>query len=472
MRDYQLFLQGQWRSGSGGAVKSVINPATEQPVARVACASEGDLDDALDAAAASASSWRRMPAQERGRILLQAAAILRSKIDAVSVAYSEEQGKTIAEARTEFLRAVDTLVWNGEQAETLCAPFPVSEGRWVTPEPAGVVAAFVPWNYPAVITARKLGPALAAGCAVILKAAEEAPAPVAAIVASLQESGIPPGVLSMVFGDPPAISKRLLASPKVRVVSFTGSTRIGRELARLAADQLQRCILELGGHAPVIVLDDADLDNAVPAITAYKFAGAGQSCNAPSRIFVQQSIYEKFVDKLTNAARSIRIGAGYEPDTQMGPMTTSRGVATMERLATDAVTRGATVTTGGRRLDRQGYFWPPTILRDVAPASEILREEPFGPLLPVLPFATVDDAVAMANANRYGLAAYVLGGETQAARDIADALAVGSVGINQLAGVAPHVPIGGLNESGYGYEGGAEGFRGFQSLKAISEKRS
>jgi succinate-semialdehyde dehydrogenase/glutarate-semialdehyde dehydrogenase len=256
------------------------------------------------------------------------------------------------------------------------------------------------------------------------------------------------------------------------VVSFTGSTRVGRELARLATDHLQRCILELGGHAPVIVLEDVDLDKAVRAIASYKFGGAGQSCNAPSRIFVQASVYEKFVDKLTSAAESIRVGAGTDPDTQMGPMANSRGLATMERLTADAVTRGAIVTTGGKRLNRQGYFWPPTILRDVPPTAEILQEEPFGPLLPVLPFAAVDDAVALANANRYGLAAYVLTDVSGTAAHIAGALAVGAVGINHLAGVAPHVPVGGLNDSGYGYEGGAEGFRSFQSLKAISEKRA
>jgi succinate-semialdehyde dehydrogenase/glutarate-semialdehyde dehydrogenase len=413
-----------------------------------------------------------MPAKGRARVLLRAADILRTKIDVASTSYSEEQGKTIREARTEFLRAVDTLIWNGEQAEPLCARVVLSEGRSVIPEPAGVVAAFIPWNYPAVITARKLGPALAAGCPVVLKAAEEAPAAAVAIVSSLQEAGVPPGVLSMVFGDPPALSKRLLASPKVRVVSFTGSTRVGRELARLATDRLQRCILELGGHAPVIVLEDADLDETVRTIADYKFAGAGQSCNAPSRIFIQAPVYEKFVDKLTSAANAIRVGAGNDPDTQMGPMANSRGLATMERLTADAVTRGATVTSGGRRLNRPGYFWPPTILRDVPPASEILQEEPFGPILPVLPFAAIDDAVAMANANRYGLAAYVLSNQRETAARVAGALAVGSVGINHLAGVAPHVPVGGLNDSGYGYEGGAEGFRGFQSLKAISEKAS
>ena len=321
-----------------------------------------------------------------------------------------------------------------------------------------------------MLTARKLGPALAAGCTVILKAAEEAPAAAVAVVASLEEAGIPPGVVSLVFGDPPAISKRLLASPKVRVVSFTGSTRVGRELARLATDQLQRCILELGGHAPVIVLEDADLDKAVRAIADYKFAGAGQSCNAPSRIYVQAPLYEPFVDKLTGAAKCIRVGAGNDPESRMGPMATARGIAMMERLTADAVSRGATATTGGKRLDRPGYFWPPTILRDVPSAAEILREEPFGPLLPVVPFAAIDEAVAMANANRYGLAAYVLTNQKEAAERVAQALAVGAVSINHLAGVAPHVPVGGRNDSGYGYEGGVEGFRGFQSLKALSER--
>jgi succinate-semialdehyde dehydrogenase/glutarate-semialdehyde dehydrogenase len=471
MRDHYLFLRGEWRSSSDGEFKAVINPATEQAVARVACATSRDVDEALAAAVDSARAWRSVAAEARGRVLLRAADILRSRIDAASVILSEEQGKTIAEARGEFLRAVETLTWNGEHAGALCEPVFAGEARLLLPEPAGVVAAFVPWNYPAVLTARKLAPSLAAGCPVILKTAEEAPGAAVAIVNALQEAGIPPGVLSLLFGDPPAISRQLLASPVVRVITFTGSTRVGRELAGRASAHLQRCILELGGHAPVIVLKDADLEGAVHAIADYKFECAGQSCNAPSRVFVHASVYEPFVQKLAAVTQAIRVGPGNDPTTQMGPMASPRGLESMERLSADAVRRGATIVTGGNRLRRTGYFWAPTILRDVPQAAAIMHEEPFGPVLPIAPFAQTDDAVKMANASCYGLAAYVFSAATDTAEEIAAALSVGTVGINQLKGVAPDVPTGGLNDSGYGYEGGVEGFRGFQSLKVINAKR-
>ncbi len=471
MREQLLYLCGKWRPGKAGKFKPVIDPSTEQEVARVACAGSQDLEQALAAAEQSASMWRDTPAEERGRMLRVAADILRSRIDTASTILSEEQGKTIAQARGEFLRAIDTLTWNGNQAAVLSAPVPAGDGaRVLVPEPAGVVAAFVPWNFPAVLTARKLGPALAAGCPVILKAPEEAPGAAAAIVACLAEAGIPSGVLNLVFGDPPAISAQLLASPIVRVVTFTGSTEVGRQLARLATDQLQRCILELGGHAPVLVFADSDLDAAARAIADYKFACAGQSCNAPSRIFVQSAVYDAFVQRLTAIAESIRVGPGNDPTTQMGPVANPRRLEIMERMTLDATRRGATVATGGSRPKRTGYFWLPTILRDVPDSAAIMQEEPFGPILPTAPFATVEEAVMKANATRYGLAAYVFTGSAQLSEEVASRLVAGHVATNHLQGVPPDFPIGGINDSGYGYEGGVEGFRSFQSLKLISRR--
>ena len=469
-RVHRLFLGGQWREGSTGEFKSVVNPATEMEVARVACATSSDLDEALKSAAQSALEWGAVPAAERGRLLLLGAKQLQSNIEDAAAILSEEQGKPITEAREEFIRAVDTMVWNGQQAAALCNPIPASQARWLVPDPAGVVAAFVPWNYPAVLTARKLAPALAAGCPVILKAAEEAPGAAVAIVRALQQAGIPPGVVCLVFGDPPLISRHLLASPRVRIVSFTGSTRVGRELAGAAAGQLQRCVLELGGHAPVIVLDDADVEATAQAIAAYKFKGAGQSCNTASRVIVQAGIYEALVQRLTSIAGAIRVGSGNDPETQMGPMATPRGVATMERLCADAVARGAILTTGGSRLKRSGYFWPPTILRDVPPEAAIMHEEPFGPTLPIVPFKEIAEAVRIANSTRYGLAAYVFTRSPAAATQITNALSVGSVGVNQLKGVPPDLPVGGIYDSGYGYEGGSEGFRTFQNLKVVSAR--
>ena len=473
MREQLLYLCGKWRPGKAGKFKPVIDPATEQEVARVACADAQDLELALAAAEQSAAKWRATPAEERGRVLRAAADILRSKIDTASASLSEEQGKTVAQARGEFLRAIDTLAWNGDQAAALSAPVSAGDGtRELVPEPAGVVAAFVPWNFPAVITARKLGPALASGCPVILKAPEEAPGAAAVIVACLAEAGIPPGVLNLVFGDPPAISTQLLASPIVRVVTFTGSTEVGRQLARRATDQLQRCVLELGGHAPVLVFADADLDAAARAVADYKFGSAGQSCNAPSRIFVQSAVYDAFIQRLTGIVESIRVGPGNDPATQMGPMANPRRLEVMERMTLDATRRGATVTTGGNRPKRTGYYWLPTILRDVPDSAAIMQEEPFGPILPIAPFATVDEAVIKANATRYGLAAYLFTGSAQLSEEITSRLAVGHVAINHLQGVPPDFPIAGINDSGYGYEGGVEGFRSFQSLKLVSRRKN
>ena len=469
-RLHRLFLNGQWRPGSSGEAKSVLNPATEKEVARVACATSSDLDEALTSAVQSAANWRNLSPGVRGRLLEIGAQQLQSQIEHAAAVLSEEQGKTITEAREEFSRAVDTIRWTAQQATALCAPVPASNARWLLPEPVGVVAGFVPWNYPAVLTARKLAPALAAGCPVILKAAEETPGAAVAIVGALHEAGVPAGVVNLVFGDPPLISSHLLASPSVRMVTFTGSTSVGRQLAGAASAQLQRCVLELGGHAPVIILDDADVDAAVQAIAAYKFKGAGQSCNTASRVLVQAGVYETVVQKLTALAKAIRVGPGDDPETQMGPMATQRGLATVERLCKDAVARGALLTVGGARMQRTGYFWPPTILRDVPPGAAIMHEEPFGPILPITRFSEVADGIKMANSSRYGLAAYVFTRSSTAATQVASALSVGSVGINQLKGVPPDLPVGGLNDSGYGYEGGVEGFRTFQTLKVISAK--
>jgi succinate-semialdehyde dehydrogenase/glutarate-semialdehyde dehydrogenase len=468
MHEHLLFIRSRWRPGATGEFRYVVNPANESAVARVACATASDLQEAMNAAAASAPTWGCTPAHERGQLLIEAAHILRSKLETAAAILSQEQGKTVAEARGEFLRAVETLIWTGEQAAALCTPVSASRARCLVPEPAGVVAAFAPWNYPAVLAARKLAPALAAGCPVILKAAEEAPGAASAIVASLAEAGVPAGVVALIFGDPPVISAQLQASAQVRVVTFTGSTRVGRELARAAAQRLQRCVLELGGHAPVVVFEDAPLESVVKEITDYKFECAGQSCNAPGRVFVHARVYEEFVERLSAVARTIRVGAPDDPATQMGPLANERQLATMQRMTADAVNRGAAVTAGGSRLPRPGYFWPPTVIRDVPDGAAVMQEEVFGPILPIAPFGSVDEVIARANASAYGLAAYVFTRSQLLAQKVARRIAVGSVGINQLKGVTPDVPIGGIADSGYGYEGGLEGIRSFQYLKLIN----
>ncbi|WP_050579028.1 aldehyde dehydrogenase family protein [Sinorhizobium medicae] len=465
---YNLFINGTWRSGSTAADLALINPATEEDFGRVAAASASDLDEALRAAQDSYLGWSRRPAIQRGELLIRAARVLETKVEVAAAALSREQGKTLSEARSEYARAIETLEWNGSHAAELCAAIPLSEKRNIVPEPAGVVAAFTPWNYPAILNARKLSAALAAGCPVILKAAEETPSAGVYIVEALQEVGIPPGVVNLVFGNPPMISEHLLGSPAVRVLTFTGSTLVGKQLAKLAAENLQRCVLELGGHSPVVVFEDADISKAVSAISEYKFECAGQSCNAPSRILVARPIYQAFLAKLVEAAENIRVGAPDDSETKMGPMANVRRVAAMERLTRDAVDRGAKVETGGARLNQRGYYWAPTILTDVHPDARILHEEPFGPMLTVAPFDTIDEAIRAANTTEYGLASYFFSDSADVQKRMIGSLSAGAISVNYLRGVSADAPNAGINQSGYGYEGGVEGFRAFQNLKLVN----
>ncbi|MER9732491.1 NAD-dependent succinate-semialdehyde dehydrogenase [Mesorhizobium sp. M0217] len=463
---YQLYINGRWRGGSG--TLTVTNPATEKVFGSVAAASASDLDEALASAERSRRAWSSQPPKNRGEILVAAARILATKVGDAAKDLSREQGKTVAEATGEYARAVQTLEWYGTHAQELSAPIPHGPNRMIVPEPLGVVAAFTPWNYPAVLIARKLAPALAAGCPVILKGAEETPSAAIHIVEALRQAGIPDGVVNLVFGVPAQISEHLLSSPIVKVLTFTGSTAVGRHLAKLAANNLQRCILELGGHSPVVVCEDADLATAVPAISEYKFECAGQSCNAPSRILVARTLYEEFVFRMTEAARKIRIGPPDDPATGMGPMANARRIEAMQLLVKDAVDRGARVETGGIRLDQPGFYWPPTILTGVPKDAKVLHDEPFGPILTVAPFDTIEEAIEEANATEYGLAAYFFTGALDAKRTLIGGVSAGAVSVNYLKGVSADAPYGGVKQSGYGYEGGELGLRSFQSLKLVN----
>lgn len=467
MEIYPLFIDGTWQSDAR-ETKNVVSPSTEQAVARIAVAGPVDLRKAVAAAVREGNAWAKANVSQRAEVLRRTAEILTGKIAHTAQQMVRDQGKMLSEANDEFERAQETFLWSARHAEELCQPVYVDKRRTLIYEPIGVVAAFSPWNYPAVMTARKLAPALAAGCSVILKAAEEAPAAAVAIIEALHEAGVPRGVVALVFGDSPMISAHLLGAPEVRMVTFTGSTRVGRELAALAARNLKTCVLELGGHAPVLVFDDADVPTAVRAICKYKFEYAGQSCNAPSRIFVQRSRYQDFMQQLAKAAAEIRVGSGADPDSQMGPMIGPQGPARMQRLTEDALAKGACLLLGGCPLGRKGYFWPPTLLTNVPSAAMIMSEEPFGPILAAVPFDTVDEAIELANRSSYGLASYVFTSSEKTQRNVVEGLSGGSVSINILKGVAPDVPIAGTGDSGYGYEGGKEGFRAFQKLKLVN----
>ncbi|MEP6621098.1 MAG: aldehyde dehydrogenase family protein [bacterium] len=461
----QLYVGGAWRHGASGRGADVRNPATGELCGRVAFADASDVAAAVTSASAAFGYWRNTTPAHRGAMLTRASVLLAARSELGAATLTMEQGKTLAESRAELARAVETLAWHGANAEGICATRRAPAAVMVMPQAIGVVSAFTPWNYPAVIIARKISAALTAGCTIVLKAAEETPAIAAIIVAVLEEAGVPGGVINLVFGEPARISAQLLDAPEVRAFSFTGSTAVGKQLGAHAGRGLKRCVLELGGHAPAIVFADADVSAAASAIAAYKFECAGQSCNAPSRILVHEAVRGQFVERFTEIARAIRVGNGALPDVDMGPMTHERRLTAVEALTHDAIAHGATVVCGGERLDRAGFFWPPTVLVNVGEGAALLTEEPFGPLAPIWSFATFDEAIARANDNPYGLAAYVFTESEGTAMAAARGLDVGSVGVNRLRGVPPDVGIAGLKDSGYGYEGGRAGVEAFLNLK-------
>lgn len=340
----------------------------------------------------------------------------------------------------------------------------------VLKEPVGPVAAFAPWNFPAMTPARKLGGALGAGCSIILKPAEETPATALALVGALLDAGLPGEAVSVVFGDPAVISAHLIASPVIRKVSFTGSTPVGKHLARLAADGMKRATMELGGHAPVLVFGDADVDAAADASAAAKFRNAGQVCVSPTRFYVQDSVYERFVDRFAQAARTFQVGHGLDAASRMGPVANARRLDAMQGFVADAVSHGVEVVTGGARVGNSGFFWQPTVLAGVPPDdARIMLEEPFGPVAPVTRFQDIDDVVERANTLPFGLAAYVFTRDTRRATAVSDALEAGMVGVNHFGISTPETPFGGVKESGYGSEGGTEHIEAHLVTKLISQ---
>jgi succinate-semialdehyde dehydrogenase/glutarate-semialdehyde dehydrogenase len=458
----QLHVAGAWREGAAGR-RDVLDPATGRAAGTVSLAGPRDLDDALAAAQGAFPAWAATPGHERGAILRRAAELLRERAADVAAGLGREGGKLAAEAAAEVGRAVDTLRWNGEEAGRVegrvlqgLAPGAL---RLSLPTPVGVVAAFTAWNFPAVLAARKLGAALAAGCTVVLKAAEETPRTAAEVVRALADAGLPPGALSLVFGDPPRMAEHLIVAPAVRAVTFTGSTAVGRRIAALAARGPKRCVLELGGHAPVLVAEDADLELAVRATLPAKLGSAGQSCVAPSRFYVHASRYPEFTERFAVAAL----------DAPVGPVISARRRDALERLVADAVERGARVVCGGQRPAGEGFRVAPTVLADVPDDAEIMVEEPFGPVAALAPFAELDDAIARANATAYAFAAYLFCDSARTRERVVAGLEASNLGINQPAPSLPDAPLGGMAASGYGYEGGRDGIAAFQHLRLVSQ---
>ena len=470
--DTRLFIDGTWKAGARGRTLPVVNPATEEPIGTVAYAEAADLDDAAAAAAAGFRIWRTTSAHERGKILRRAADLLRTRAGQIAPLLTLEQGKPIKEAEAEITGSADIIDWFAEEGRRAYGRVVPARAagvlQTVRREPVGPVAAFTPWNFPVHLSVRKVAAALAAGCSVILKGAEETPASCAALVQAFADGGVPPGVLNLVFGQPAEISEHLIAHDVVRKISFTGSTAIGKRLAALAGRHMKPFTMELGGHAPVIVFEDSDLDVAVSTMCAQKFRNAGQICAAPTRFLIQEPVYAEFVDRFTSAAMSLRVGDGLDPTTTMGPLAHERRLAAMERYVADATAKGAKLHAGGSRLGNRGYFFAPTVLADVPVHAEAMNEEPFGPLALCRPFADFDAAVAEANRLRYGLVAYGFSRSQSTMAALGAALDCGMISINHHGLTLPETPFGGVKDSGVGSEGGSEGMEGYMVTKFIT----
>ena len=470
-----LFVDGEWIERTDAAV-TVIDPATGGTLGALPAAGPAELDRALDAAWQAFPPWRDTPAGARLAILRKAGELIRNRAPDIARILTLEQGKPLAQARAEIDGAADFLDWIGEEGRRVYGRIVPSRSpgvrQMVVREPVGPVAAFTPWNFPATATIRKIGPALASGCSCIIKPSEETPATCIAIARALDDAGLPKGVLNLVAGDPNAISRRLIASPVIRKVSFTGSIPVGKHLARLAADGMKRVTMELGGHAPAIICDDADIDEAVRQLAPYKYRNAGQVCVSPTRFYVQRAVHRDFAGRFAEAAAALRVGSGLEAGTDMGPLANSRRREAMEALVADAVGRGAVLRTGGRRLGgpgNGGFFFAPTVLDEVPRDARAMVEEPFGPLALISPFDTLDEALEQANRLPFGLAAYAFTRSLERSARLGRGIEAGMVAINNIVVNANELPFGGVKESGYGSEAGAEGIEPYLVTKMISE---
>jgi succinate-semialdehyde dehydrogenase/glutarate-semialdehyde dehydrogenase len=470
--DTRLLIDNQWVDAANGKTLDVLNPATGQPIGKVACASTVDLDRALAAAQRGFQTWRKTSAHERSAVMRRAAVLLRERADSVARLLTQEQGKPLAEAKGEVLAGATIIEWFADEALRVYGRIVPSRNlaaqQLVLKEPVGPVAAFTPWNFPINQVVRKLSAALATGCSFLVKAPEETPASPAALLAAFVDAGIPAGVVGLVFGHPAEISSYLIPHPVIRKVTFTGSTPVGKELAALAGRHMKRVTMELGGHAPVIVADDADVVLAVKAAGGAKFRNAGQVCISPTRFLVHRSLKDAFAEALVKHAEGLKLGDGLAEGTTLGPLANARRMAAMAQVIDDARRKGATVATGGERVGQAGNFFAPTVLTDVPLEADVFNNEPFGPVAAIRPFDTLDEAIAEANRLPFGLAGYAFTRSIKQAHQLAQQLEVGMLWINQPAMPSAEMPFGGVKDSGYGSEGGPEAMEAYLVTKAVS----
>lgn len=470
--DTRLFINGEWRDAADGRTLAVRNPATGEEIGRVAHAGKADLDRALEAAQCGFEIWRDYTPAARSKIMRKAAGLMRERAADIAQLLTQEQGKPLIEARGEALAAADIIEWFAEEGFRVYGRLVphrtnIAIRQMVIKDPVGPVAAFTPWNFPINQVVRKIGAGLAAGCSMIVKAPEETPASPAALIKAFQDAGLPDGVLGLVFGNPSEISEYLIASPIIRKITFTGSTPVGKLLAGLAGQHMKRVSMELGGHAPVIIAEDADLDLAVKSLGSAKFRNAGQVCISPTRFLVHNSVKEDFAKAITALAEGIKIGNGLEKGTQMGPLANPRRLAAMAEFQKDAVEKGAKVLTGGGRIGDTGNFWEPTVLTDVPLDARLFNDEPFGPVAGIRGFDKLEEAIAEANRLSYGLAGYAFTRSLANADLLTRRVEVGMLWVNTPAASTAELPFGGLKDSGYGSEGGPEALEAYLNTRAV-----
>lgn len=473
MTDYSaelgLFIGTGWRMGEGRDAHAVVNPATGATLAQLPLATSADLDEALSAVATGFETWRSTPADARAAVLRKAAQLLVERADAIATTLTLEQGKPLAEAKGEVLGASQMFDWYAGECQRIYGRVlvrPAGQRSLVVRQPIGPVAAFSPWNFPVYLLAKKLAPALATGCSVVAKPPEETPGCCHALVQCLLDAGLPAGVVQLVHGVPDTVSRHLLASPVIKKVSFTGSVPVGKHLMRLAADGLKRVTMELGGHAPVLIFDDCDLEKTLDMVVPQKFRNAGQVCVSPTRFYVQSGIYDAFLDGFAERTAQVKTGNGLDAATRMGPLANPRRPDAIGALVDDARAKGARVLAGGERGDG-GFFFQPTLLADVPLEADIMANEPFGPVAVTRPFETFDQAIAEANRLPYGLAAFAFTENGRRQTMLGEAIEAGMVGINTFAISTPDSPFGGVKDSGFGSEGGVEGLDAYLVTKAV-----
>lgn len=466
-----IYINGSWRRGEGRDVHNVVNPATGAVIAELPLANAADLDEALEATAKGFAHWRAVDVNERAAILHKVAGLIRERAEDIAVLLTTEQGKPLAEARTEVLSCAAQFDYFAEEAKRSYGRVlvrPTGQRALVLKQPVGPVAAFSPWNFPVNLMCKKMAAALAAGCSIIAKPPEETPHCTSAIMQCVIDGGVPGHVAQLVYGVPDMVSRHLIASPVIRKVSFTGSVPVGKHLLKLAADGVKRTTMELGGHAPVLVFDDCDLEKAIKLSSTQKFRNAGQVCISPTRFYVQEGIYDRFVAGFAEATKKVQMGNGLDASTIMGPLANDRRPPAIEKLVRDATDKGAKLLAGGERGDG-GYFYQPTVLADVPMTADIMTDEPFGPVALIRPFKDFDEAIAQANRLPFGLAAYAFTENARQANLVADALDTGMVGLNSFVISMPDAPFGGVKESGFGSEGGPEGLDSYYVTKAVHQ---